>query len=60
MLGSFNTVYFVTLHIKWIIMLMEIYKIYFKKPRELKDFTFCNKELLGGFQTYHILKDFFI
>lgn len=48
MLGSFNTVYFVTLHIKWIIMLMEIY---FKKPRELKDFTFCNKELLGGFQT---------
>lgn len=53
MLGSFNTVYFVTLHIKWIItsMLMEIYKIYFKKPRELKDFTFCNKELLGGFQT---------
>lgn len=51
MLGSFNTVYFVTLHIKWIIMLMEMYKIYFKKPRELKDFTFCNKELLGGFQT---------
>lgn len=51
MLGSFNTVYFVTLHIKWIIMLMEIYKIYFKKPRELEDFTFWNKELLGGFQT---------
>lgn len=51
MLGSFDTVYFVTLHIKWIIMLMEIYKIYFKKLRELKDFTFCNKELLGVFQT---------
>lgn len=51
MLGFLNTVYFVTLHIKWIIMLMEIYIIYFKKQRELKDFTFCNKELLGGFQT---------
>lgn len=51
MLGSFDTVYFVTLHIKWIIMLMEIYKIYFKKQRQLKYFTFCNKELLEGFQT---------
>lgn len=49
MFGFFNIVYFVILYIKWIIMLMEIYKIYFKKLCELKDFIFCNKELLGGF-----------
>lgn len=46
MFGFFNIVYFVILYIKWIIMLMEIY---FKKLCELKDFIFCNKELLGGF-----------